>query len=646
MSKKLLLTLTALVGATFCAAGLAACDKNGEKPTAHSHVWSGWTVESGNEPTETAEGKATRTCSAADCDAESPDKEYTLPALNGTDYSVSGNSATCSDGGTATYSYSKNNVTVSFSVATAKLGHNHGEWVITPATAEEEGSAVKTCQNDGCEDKVTVPLPVLTDNGYTVGEDTATCTEIGHMTYSVTVDGTLFEFEVETRLKDHVLEPSNPVPAKCTEDGLEKHWTCTVCGNKFGDEYGDSVVIPKIPATGHTHTIAFTEEDKGYTTANETEGTAGTVSGKCTVCGESESYSYDKLLLMAQHASPTVAGALELGKTAYLKSAWTGTEFTSGNVLLSVQFAQAGKYVLSFEYPNGRPTVQFQRNVLDENNQAISNYTDFVSVEQTSGSRPTVISITFNISSERVNATYKIPFVVNKAGGEGFLVTVEKQPGFVYGENVAKITKENEFADSYVFVSEQTKQYSITIPKGVTVDIDGEILDGVGIAEDYISKNFTATAGVPVEFIFSSGTVGNYTVTIGDALPDATLTVGEKLTGVSFPAKTVVTFSIDVEEEKTYVITITDLPIMGQSALLVGLNVNPDYEEMFGTNATDGTGVYIGAGNSGEKDGITYARKRNENIKLTVTLKKGDVLCITTTALTNFSTDIILEEVA
>lgn len=125
-TKKALLAALACSAVLAGAFGLAACNKNdnggngGENDT-HTHSWSSWTVTDANKPTDSAAGKATRTCSGTgDCDAEAAEKEHELPALSSSDYSkTEKKAANCTEGGTDTYTYNKDGVNVKFDVATA-----------------------------------------------------------------------------------------------------------------------------------------------------------------------------------------------------------------------------------------------------------------------------------------------------------------------------------------------------------------------------------------------------------------------------------------------------------------------------------------------------------------------------------------------
>ncbi|MDE6293151.1 MAG: hypothetical protein K2L88_00835, partial [Clostridiales bacterium] len=106
---------------------------------ARGHDWNEWTLSDDNKPTMDEAGKLTRTCKVADCDGED---ECELPTLMSEDYSKSKDNATCEEAGTATYTYNKDGVSVSFTAETPATGHT--ERVIA-------GKAT-TCYDDGLTD--------------------------------------------------------------------------------------------------------------------------------------------------------------------------------------------------------------------------------------------------------------------------------------------------------------------------------------------------------------------------------------------------------------------------------------------------------------------------------------------------------------
>ena len=84
-------------------------------------------------------------------------------------------------------------------------GHDWNEWVITSMPTTEEngtGIATKTCKVDGCGGQIQVILPVLTDEAYVKGDDSATCSSAGEQSYTYTdSDNNTVTFNVETPKK-------------------------------------------------------------------------------------------------------------------------------------------------------------------------------------------------------------------------------------------------------------------------------------------------------------------------------------------------------------------------------------------------------------------------------------------------------------
>ena len=211
----------------------------------HDYEKSEWTVEL--IPTESVEGRAERTCSREGCDDHEGSKESeSIPALNRSDVYTSDkiqekSPATCTKDGTDIYSYTLKDgtTTVTFEVTVPKTGHAYPEeWEITPPTADNTGTATKTCPN--CTDEeghtITVTLPKLSEEEkYTaVTEDTATCTKGGERTYTYhdetySDDYGDIEFTVQTSVKAH------------TYNGWKhddtNHWQqCEVCEEETAHE--------------------------------------------------------------------------------------------------------------------------------------------------------------------------------------------------------------------------------------------------------------------------------------------------------------------------------------------------------------------------------------------------------------------------
>lgn len=318
-TRKALLAVLACSVALAGAAGLAACSGGDDGDKSHEHAWGNWTVST--QPTDEVTGKATRTCSGeGTCDAKAADKEYTLPALTSTDYTKGEDSATCAAAGTVTYTYNKNDVNVSFDVATAKKAHT--EEVITgkAATCSENGLtdgkkctvcgettvAQTTIEAHHTEIILTQKYPNCTEDGLTEGKK---CTICGEITVK----------QVTVEALGHVESTLPAVEATCSEDGLTAGKKCAVCQTVLEEQ-------TVVNATGHSLSTT------AIPTVNET---AKTVSQRCTVCNKAVVYEYDNLV----NATSTAIGSPDVLSDGVNYVIQSGTRN-----YLSYTFEEAGTY--------------------------------------------------------------------------------------------------------------------------------------------------------------------------------------------------------------------------------------------------------------------------------------------------------------
>ncbi|MDE5789287.1 MAG: hypothetical protein K2H78_02600, partial [Clostridia bacterium] len=304
-TRKALLAVLACSVALAGAVGLAACGggDDGDNGTSHDHSWGGWTVAT--QPTDEATGKATRTCSGeGTCDAKATDKEYTLPALTSDDYTKGEDSATCAAAGTVTYTYNKNDVNVSFDVATAKKAHTEEVVKGKAATCSEDGltdgKKCTVCGETTVEQKkidahhteitLTQKYPTCTEDGLTEGKKCTICGE-------VTVE------QVKVDALGHVESTLPEVEATCTEDGLTAGKKCAVC---------QEVLVPQTEVKAEGHKLSTTATPI-YVPKEGECATGGTVSQRCTVCNKSIVYECDNVVNATDAASPSAAVALSEG---------------------------------------------------------------------------------------------------------------------------------------------------------------------------------------------------------------------------------------------------------------------------------------------------------------------------------------------
>lgn len=156
----------------------------------HVHEFGEWKV---TLPTETVTGLAVKTCK----DNAEHKIELILPALTDASYKVE-STATCTESGVKTYTYIKDEYTVTFEIPEEEKGHAYGEETEIAPTETEQGKIVKTCTE--CGDKQIVltfdnkvmteanakDTPVMLDGA---GKYLAECASAGSNTfYGFTVD--------------------------------------------------------------------------------------------------------------------------------------------------------------------------------------------------------------------------------------------------------------------------------------------------------------------------------------------------------------------------------------------------------------------------------------------------------------------------
>ncbi|MDE6790709.1 MAG: hypothetical protein K2J61_03200, partial [Clostridia bacterium] len=336
-TRKALLAVLACSVALAGAVGLAAC--SGGDESEHDHAWGNWTVST--QPTDEATGKATRTCSGeGTCDAKAADKEYTLPALTSTDYTKGEDSATCAAAGTVTYTYNKNDVNVSFDVATAKKAHTEEVVKGKAATCSEDGLtdgkkctvcgettvAQTTIEAHHTEITLTQKYPTCTEEGLTEGKKCTVCGEI--TVKQVTVDAL-----------GHVESTLPAVAATCHEDGLTAGKKCAVCQEVLEAQ-------TEVKATGHSLSptavpIYVPKEGEGAT--------GGTVSQRCTACNMSIAYACDNMVNATEAAAINSAIALSEGVNYVSQTASNATR----QPYLKYTFEEAGTYTIYWEILDG-----------------------------------------------------------------------------------------------------------------------------------------------------------------------------------------------------------------------------------------------------------------------------------------------------
>ncbi|MCM1438857.1 MAG: hypothetical protein NC131_06560 [Roseburia sp.] len=127
-----------------------------------------------------------------------------------------------------------------------EVGHKHAysKWTVEDVpNATETGWAVRTCDNADCdaeEDDLQYKLPVLDDEAYIKGEDSATCEHAGEQEYTIDIGGEAVKFTVDTpqvtlvevALNAESEEVDLPSGSKLTLKSV-KHYKCPSCGKTF-----------------------------------------------------------------------------------------------------------------------------------------------------------------------------------------------------------------------------------------------------------------------------------------------------------------------------------------------------------------------------------------------------------------------------
>lgn len=227
-----------------------------------------------------AEGSVITKCSVCD-------KEITNEKLAKIEHTwntgVENPKATCTTGGTMTYTCKVDKCSATKTEDVDALGHNWDEWVKVDATNDKDGSWTRTCKNDANHTE-TVIIPKGNhqwDDGTVTKE--ASCTETGTKVYKckthtgdaacgVTITVTLdkLQHELETTKTDAKCEANGKVVTKC-------------------ENCDTTTIVTIIPATGHT----FNDGVKTNATCTDT----GKIVYTCTAkdCGVTKEVTLDKL---------------------------------------------------------------------------------------------------------------------------------------------------------------------------------------------------------------------------------------------------------------------------------------------------------------------------------------------------------------
>ena len=243
----------------------------GDYVGAVGHSWGSWVTV--KKPTESAVGKAERTCSR--CGATEA-KELPKEVPNHTHkYSEKvTKSATCTAEGVKTFTCSCGD---SYTESIAKLGHSYKDTVTAP-TCTADGYTVHKCSRcgDSYTDSKTSKLGHSWGGWVTVKAPTASSTGTAERTCSRCSAKETKTLDKLTDSHTHSYDYSVTRDVTCTADGIITY-KCVECGHSYTES---------IPATGHNYASSIT---KSPTCSAE-----GVRTYTCLTCGDSYTESVPK----------------------------------------------------------------------------------------------------------------------------------------------------------------------------------------------------------------------------------------------------------------------------------------------------------------------------------------------------------------
>ncbi len=504
-------------------------------------------------------------------------------------------------------------------------------------SAENPGKATRTCTGtvgecDWTEDDLETPLPILDDEGYTVGDDSATCSAEGTQRYSIEKDGKIASFEIDTPINAnaHVNLEHKEREFTCADGGTAEHWACNDCGKLFDSEECETELTESdvnLPV-GHKITLEINKETGTVVEACQNEG--------CTLAAK-EYKLIDADTIGTQEAPTAVTFGdyyidLEGSTEVYLKLDLTEDKVYEFNF----EFLNAGNFVLQQvsldDLSDSTKRIAYGARaaaVLDA-------YKKIATVVHGGSGQTTVFSVDAaglkaTMTETEAAESHSIIMKCAVQNSPKVKMTVkEGNPKLIEGENTVEITDTYAFVDNYYFVSATAKKYAMTVPAGVEVLMNDEDF----IFGDDNAVNFEAAKDEIITFTFKNATVGNITVTIGEPLAEAPkLTVETPLTAQTLTGHAVTVFEVGDIEAGKYTLTV-NLPMSFMNCFgYFGKNISENYDDYFEANGNTVAGspaeVSIQFPNANVLNSETiYSASLTMQRVLTITLdlKKGDKL--------------------
>jgi len=555
----------------------------------------------------------------------------------------------------------------------ARLGHNYELSEVTSIPSDtDEGAAVKTCSV--CGDTQSVILPVLSDDGYTISDDTATCAQAGEITYGIKIDGVNISFNVVSPKKEHnaqwqvtkspLANSAGTVKKICDDCGEElDSFTVGLLGQANVDNgfYTKEVVkaatcleegletyttvLEKYPKL--TEPITFELQTDKLPHTNEVS--KSVIEGqnfvvlKCSVCGhESDAAQYDAEI---QGTGATASEAVEVSsKTYFVEAKKTVTAYktvalTAGSYTISVKALDGDQAYLNQVGVGSlsRSQCLYANGASNNGGSLNSTYAPYIELI-CENSRVTGVKINADNDTFRDKVLYfTLRNSDSKLTAPKYILDITEQaaPGTLsVGDNTVSISEAYLVAsastDTYSFTAPTTGKYTMTVPDGVNV-ARGSGESAVTFIDSFDSNwaVFDATAGSPISFTFTGDAEGDFTVKIEEGGKEESYVLGldAPLSGVAFNDSNSFTAEITVGEtvaEGTYKLKIGPFT---RNILTVTVGENTYYYQ---------PGCSLSHDNCEESGGY---------ISYTVTLKAGDVIKVVGQRGTTFYMNIQLEAV-
>lgn len=599
-ARKTLLGITACCAVLCAAASLAAC---------HEHVWDD------GEVTVAAHcgvaGQKTFHCECGETKTEEID------ALGHQWVEQSGTPATCTADAVKVYSCECGDDKTE-TVAESAFGHHFVVESTTPASCGVAGNTRYYCDNDGCTETKNENTDALTHEKGAWEIETVP----GQDTDGKTVKKCV--------LCDEVLEEKTLLSIEAAGNAYKSSGsaaTCTVDGEMtyevpLGNDESVTFNV-RYPATAHKNakSVSAGASTKNIITLSSAKKPFKSLAHyKCPDC--------NKIFTDASCAFESTAIYNLIRWGIIVEEGENKIAFQSAQGAMFFQAETGGRYTFKFSdlrdssgvsLSDGKVSLIYY--LIDEVNPAV------VYSAGSSGWFPTAAAFG-KIENNSVTPTDTV--VAQMKAGECitivssarmYAVTVTRDVNLLSeGDNTVELEAGN-WSDGYEFVSETNNAYSLEVPEGVEVVMNGNDLISDTSTERW--ANFNAPAGTKVRFEFRNSTTGAVTVKIGDERLQTLSLDGSKT--VALYGKQISALKASEElESGTYKIVLESGSFrtkrVGDGYALFQVNGDRDYEKM-----SSDTGLMLGIGQSQVKNGWTpYCTA--QAFTVTLTLNAGDLI--------------------